>query len=101
MGFPKENVFVVYARYAICFWIVCDHCYLSTQNFSSQSSLKKKKTAKRFITTHKHSTKDTMSSEAKIQKEQFATILMELTMQYANITDAHTFLLIETESTRR
>jgi len=42
-----------------------------------------------------------MSSEAKIQKEQFATILMELTMQYANITDAHTFLLIETESTRR
>ena len=45
--------------------------------------------------------KDKMSSEAQIQKEQFASILMELTMQYANLTDAHTFLLIETESTRR
>ena len=44
---------------------------------------------------------DGMSPSSNIQEEQFATILMELAMQYAHLTQAQTFLLIETASSRR
>ena len=42
-----------------------------------------------------------MRSETKIQDEQFASILMELVMQYAELTESHVFLLVETETSRR
>ena len=42
-----------------------------------------------------------MRSETQIQDEQFASILMELVMQYAELTESHVFLLVETETSRR
>ena len=33
--------------------------------------------------------------------DHYASILMELTLQYATLTDAHTFLLIETGTSRK
>lgn len=42
-----------------------------------------------------------MNFETGVKDDCFASILMELTMQYAKLTDAHTFLLIETDNSRR
>ena len=42
-----------------------------------------------------------MKSETQIQDEQFASILMQLVMQYAELTESHVFLLVETETSRR
>jgi len=42
-----------------------------------------------------------MSFDLKAKDDHFSSILMELTMQYAELTDAHTFLLIETPTVRK